>query len=580
VTPASRRIVLATFACVSLPFWALHLFNHPYGDDFGYASAAREMGFLEAQLRWYRSWTGRYTATALQSAGPLAAGWLPGYKLASFAAMLALLAALVGCARAAFASAGLSRGAGEAALLFFAVYLCQMPSPAEGLYWMAGWASYTLPAAGLLVAAGLYLRVLSTPRRRRRRLALLAGLCTLLAGGNETLLALLCLAAALLTLRACLRRRDLLAAHGLLLGVCLAAAAVVALAPGNAARRLPELDLGGALLASLGGGAARELEWTGLPLVAAALVAALAAARSPLPQGSALAAPASLAASLGVLLLFPLAGQLPAELALGSRPPPRAQNVLALFFQAAFLLLAAQLALRHKPRLLRLLRARPALPAAAAALLFASALFSQASLWAWRDLFVRAPGYDRELRAREARLAREHGDVVVPYAHRRTRPRTLFVGDVGPDPGHWANRDTARYFGAASIRMAPAPLAAGARHPRATPTVYWAGVGAAPARPRRRRRAVREAADPAGADRRRAHGGGRPGGGCGGHLLRGGRRGRHRLPGRLALGPALGPHDPGHPARRHHHRRARHRGRGGAGAPAGDAGAGDDAPAP
>lgn len=463
---------MATFIAVSLPFFALHLFNHPFADDFVYALSTREHGWPGAQTDWYARWNGRYTSTALLTASPLAAGWLPGYKLASLFAMLLLLGAVLHACRAGLLAAGLERGWLAVALGFFAVALCQMPSTAEGLYWMPGWVNYTLPTAGLLVAGGVYLRMVETPNGRGRRLALLVGLCALVIGGNETLLALVCLAAGLLTLQALRRRRDLLAAHAVLLVACLASAALVALSPGNALRGAHRPPVAAAVAASLSQAAERALEWTGLPLVLAAIVVALAAARSPLPARTGLTAPAAVVAALAAWLLVPLVGQLPAQLALGTRPPARAENSLALLFQAAGLVLAAQLGLRARPRLLRLERRWPRLPAVAALGLLAAAVLSQASLWAWRDLFLRAPAYDRDMRARYERLAREHGDLVLPYASWRTRPRSLFVGDVGPDPGSWVNRHTARYFGVASLRMAPAPTGGDVGRSGGTPPVY------------------------------------------------------------------------------------------------------------
>ena len=129
-----------------LPFLVLCYFNVPLGDDFWYASAYIEKGFVDTQVQWFQEWSGRYMATfTISTLNPLSYGQL---NLA-FIHPLLLIAGTVLSFRLLvnsvirFLKLELNNVLIFSMLLFF--YFNYVPDFGETFYWMAGAYTYQLP---------------------------------------------------------------------------------------------------------------------------------------------------------------------------------------------------------------------------------------------------------------------------------------------------------------------------------------------------------------------------------------------------------------------------------------------------
>lgn len=234
-------IAWALLAIPGLTFLALASFDHPFADDFIYAAHVRDMGFGPMQQHLYRHWTGRYTATALQSGVPWAFGLLRAYPAIPWVVIpawwLSLGCFLVSVNRSL--GSPISRaGVWLATFVLGSIYFAEMPSPSEGFYWLSAVATYTVPqtTALLMLSCALAVRRDSSPT-----VIVLASmgawlLAMVTAGGNESLLPVLLLSLFVAGVFAVRSRHPsawvwFAAWTGIAIGT-----AIVVLSPGNAIR--------------------------------------------------------------------------------------------------------------------------------------------------------------------------------------------------------------------------------------------------------------------------------------------------------------------------------------------------------
>lgn len=131
----------------------LCFFNHPSYDDFTYAISTSGKSFWEAQMFWYKTWSGRYTATALLTFNPIVYHWIYGYKLLSLTIVLGLFFTIYFLVRTFFYQ--LTHSEQWFLTLFFAgFYFSLLPHLSGGIYWMAGSMTHAVPTifVGLSIA--------------------------------------------------------------------------------------------------------------------------------------------------------------------------------------------------------------------------------------------------------------------------------------------------------------------------------------------------------------------------------------------------------------------------------------------
>ena len=456
-----------------LPLVVLAFRSHPALDDFGFAGAARPLGWWAFQGWEYQHWQGTYTTNALLTGlNPLVYGLLPYYWVSP----LLVLAVLVLGAWQLCAALLPASHRGPAAAILLMLVLVQLPSPAEGLYWLTGAWAYLLSGAGALCWGALLVRAAQT---RAPRHFIAAGILTvILLGTNFVTAALLAGILLLVLLRSEAGRRI---PWLVLTAVALACLGVALAAPGNAHRlatvHTPALELAfgpRVVMAVAKAGVAASyalINWLGNGLLLAVTLLLVPAmgrlAARPTPALQRLTRSPLLLSAMVLGLV--LAAFLPTYLAVQLPPPPRLRNVIYLAFVVGWLLSAyAWVAWWVRPD-----RALPPLPAYGRLALLAWLPLALATdhnthlshagigqgyttvVQAYRDwLGGGAARYDAAQRARYATLrattAPSVGLLPLPV-----QPTTLFYYDISANSTLWGNQAYARFFGKKAVWVQP-----------------------------------------------------------------------------------------------------------------------------
>ena len=454
-----------------LPLVVLAFRSHPALDDFGFAGAARPMGWWAFQAWEYQHWQGTYTTNALLTGlNPLAHGALEYYWLSP----LLVLAALVLGAWQLCAALLSPPHRGPATALLLTLVLVQLPSPAEGLYWLTGAWAYLLSGAGALCWGALLVRAAQT---RAPVYFIAAGMLTVvLMGTNYVAAALLAGILLIVLLRSEAGRRT---PWLVLTAVALACLGVALAAPGNAHRLAavpsPPLARGQQVVAAgaRAGVAASYalLNWLGnglLPVITLLLVPAMRRlAAQPTPALQRLTRSPLLLSVVALGLVG--AAFLPTYLLVQLPPPPRLRNVIYLAFVVGWLLSAyAWVAWWVRPG-----RALPPLPAYVRLALLGWLPLALATdhnthlshagigqgyvtvVQAYRDwLSGDAARYDAAQRARYSAL-RATAAPNVGLSPLPVQPATLFYYDISANSTLWGNQAYARFFDKKAVWVQP-----------------------------------------------------------------------------------------------------------------------------
>lgn len=136
--------ILLVFLC--LPYLLLFTYIHPAGDDFTYAFLGKKSDFISAWMDEYNLWNGRYFSNLLVLNNPLTYTHigLIEYRIILFLIYLTLLFSLFYFFRTVLNKVYTFISCLFLVLLFNLVYLSQMPTLAEGMYWYTGVVTYQL----------------------------------------------------------------------------------------------------------------------------------------------------------------------------------------------------------------------------------------------------------------------------------------------------------------------------------------------------------------------------------------------------------------------------------------------------
>lgn len=460
---------------VILLFAVLGLYAHPSADDFCMAAGVQQQGLWTHLGQHYLEWSGRYAGNTFYAIYPLVLGFLDGYRLIAGLVMLMLFTA------AAFLLARLlQRRMNDlpvvvAALVFTAVYVLGMRSPASSLYWMAGALSYQSANVLLLILAGLMLELVDRQRRGQHTgwiVAVMGCVLVLLVGTNETGMLMAVLAVSVLWLSR-LGRGWRFALPWLWLVVIAAVCSVIVfVAPGNAVREATfplRHDGLRALTGSIGMGSWMLVAWLQSPVLLAVtlLVPCLTLVLGWPPARQFQPSRRHLLAMAGITLALPLLLQFPAWWAMGGWPPPRTVDAVYFVFLLGWLATVAGLTLYRIPQHWRENALTNALPHSLQSafliliVLLGLAIFTNGRFQrAYQDVLFVAPAFDDYMQQRYAligaALGRGQGFLTVPD-FRQAYPRSVYFNDILPQPQDWRNACYARYFGLQGIRREPGP---------------------------------------------------------------------------------------------------------------------------
>ncbi len=126
-------------------FCYVSLFSHPIADDFSYASASTTKGVFAAAYQEYFRWGGRYTSNILWLSNPIKHSLLV-YQLSGIAIILSLFLGIYFFLKSILKPIQ-HHYVVLSTLSLLVLFLYNMPTTAEGLYWYTGAVGYTFGSA-------------------------------------------------------------------------------------------------------------------------------------------------------------------------------------------------------------------------------------------------------------------------------------------------------------------------------------------------------------------------------------------------------------------------------------------------
>ena len=124
----------------------LGTYSRYMSDDYCTAWTLTERGFIQSQVYWYTSWSGRYTFTFLvnvmQSFGPWITRILPGLSLVAWITAMVSLVKEVGQVLGVALKHLIAIIIAAAAVV---VIMAGVPNTFQSIYWLTGISTYTIP---------------------------------------------------------------------------------------------------------------------------------------------------------------------------------------------------------------------------------------------------------------------------------------------------------------------------------------------------------------------------------------------------------------------------------------------------
>lgn len=226
-----RKSYLLLLFSLFIPYIILCFYAHPVADDFNYALKGGFDNDFWYQWRWeYFNWNGRYFSNILVLANPIGFGYPLLYQLSALLMILLTLASIwyfLGLFQLSYKQRFF------VTLLGGLLYLFQMPTIAEGIYWYTGAVTYQLGNIFGLLYLTLIIRYFYF--RQHTSLFFAIPLLIISCGLNEVMLLILFFFHLCLTFFL-LRKNERKSSAVLLLVIVVLCFLFVALSPGNKVR--------------------------------------------------------------------------------------------------------------------------------------------------------------------------------------------------------------------------------------------------------------------------------------------------------------------------------------------------------
>ena len=447
-----------------VPYCVLSFGAFPHADDYGWTNEAIQYGHFRVIGVFYKLWTGRYFSTLFFGWNPLVFKSILGYQLIPIVLLAGLVAMGTWLSRVWLQTRWTASLA--VSLILLHLWIVNLPDLAQGIFWMAGSITYTMPI--ILLGCMLAVTKASETRLKNRvAIPLVILLASGVVGSNETImLVTLCLLIGWLILDGVYRRR----CRGVILSGFLSAlisAAVILLAPGNNAR-ISHHEKSKQLAYSLIKSLEHSLDWVGhflqSPLFwAASVILLLILIDKQRLQGEEATASGSRNIPLGLQMLFGFAliysSIFPAFWSLGTPPPDRVATLtIALFLGTWMSLLKTGSVWISTHAWGSSNIGKPGWLYGIAIGCFILSLISHpVTQTTFEDLFNGSvPRSRAEFKDRMQLLAeaREQGKTdMLPLPVRTEYPRHVFMSDLDEDPGYWANYQWARYYKVKKVKV-------------------------------------------------------------------------------------------------------------------------------
>ncbi len=176
-------ILISLLSCFILMFCILGFFNHPQSDDYSFALALKQFGFIGAQKYWYLHWSGRFFANFISSLQPITAKIWFIYKILPSVLILTLVFSIYYFIKPFLKIKNNNLYSVIFALSIVLIWLIQTPALAETLYWFTGSVNYILPIPFLLFLISMLFKYKSKVTFKQSILSFIAIL--ILLGSSE-----------------------------------------------------------------------------------------------------------------------------------------------------------------------------------------------------------------------------------------------------------------------------------------------------------------------------------------------------------------------------------------------------------
>lgn len=234
-----HEIVLgAIVLMLIIPYVVLSVFCHPQNDDYVFAEWTMRVGYIQANIRWYDFWTGRYFSTALASMNPLIWKSIVAYKAVAMCIVVITVVSLYFFVASLLGKAVPRTRKFLISGIISSIYLYNMPAVKPGLYWMTGSMTYQMGNILFAFLLGWLIRMLRAESNRQRTLSLCLScpLAFLASGTNEVTMILVLLLTAFAVVCGSWEQRTLHRPATLVFFVSLFSSIFVLKAPGTALR--------------------------------------------------------------------------------------------------------------------------------------------------------------------------------------------------------------------------------------------------------------------------------------------------------------------------------------------------------
>lgn len=179
----SNLILIFGFITI-VPFATNSFFIHPSADDYSFYNLYNEIGYFGAQLKWYVSWLGRYSSTAILSLPIFMNESLAIYRLTPIFLMLFTIMGLYKLS-ATYLNELSKKNTLVISIMIFSIYTFLMPSPYQGWFWISSSITYSLSN---ILCLYTFDQLLIQNKKSTSKILLLFAYLIILSGLNETVL--------------------------------------------------------------------------------------------------------------------------------------------------------------------------------------------------------------------------------------------------------------------------------------------------------------------------------------------------------------------------------------------------------
>lgn len=436
-----------------IPYFLLSIYNNPSTDDFDFALKTINLGFWNAQVSAYNEWNGRYFASFILCAHPLAFHSFLLYKTISIILLIFTIHSIYYFISASFNIENKKSRIVLSLLIAFS-FLNDMPSLVQGIYWEPSAITYHLANIMFLYfLANLFRPALENSKQNKIRKISMGFLVLAIVGCNETSMIVINLL--LLTSLGYFlffeKRIDKFVLFYLFLSLC--GTIVLLLSPGSAIRennvmQANKHNIYFTIMSSFEALAQFGAKWLSSPQTIFCSIIFITICLKTNRKIKTTKALLFLILTFIIGYLLVSATFASGFWSISEVAPDRAVNVVYWTFTVVWYSALYFLSLTIANWKSALITKKNTILIFLLSIGFFASINSSGNYFtAWKDLIGgKAYTYDKEYRERVTKIKMTNDNVICEVPPFSVFPKSLFVEDINKDPTIWANWQVANYF--------------------------------------------------------------------------------------------------------------------------------------